>query len=222
MALWGCEQVEEDVAPVRFTSFKLYDDLLYVYNTKDSRVYCAVNDTVEVYEKITYNQPVHGELYPNYANDNPDIMGYRPKPGYVGLDSATYEVCSGGTCKTATIRFVVEAPPFSDPYQCQTKLMADTLITTKNKPGEIRIFLNDIICMYPNSNWSAKFMGPANGTMQHMNYWEGVKNEVLIYHPKRNFVGEDTYTYRVYPYGDEGEHAANYQEVSVKIIVKER
>ncbi|MBF8962117.1 hypothetical protein I0P70_02570 [Pontibacter sp. FD36] len=222
LSLWGCEQVYEDVAPISFTNFKLNDDLLYVYNTKDSRVYSAVNDTVVVYDKITYNQPVHGELYPNYANDNPDIMGYKPKPGYVGLDSATYEVCSGGVCKTATIRFVVEAPQFSDPNDCETILVEDVLETTVNTPKEIRIFLNDVICYYPNENWTVKFWGPNNGTMQVMNYWEGVKNDVLIYRPNKNFVGEDIYTYRVYPRGDVGIHADDYQEVNVKITVKSR
>ncbi|MFD3001840.1 hypothetical protein ACFS7Z_15810 [Pontibacter toksunensis] len=222
LGLCGCEEVEEDVAPVTFTNFKLNDDLLYVYNTKDSRVYSAVNDTVEIYDKITYNQPVHGELYPNYAHDNEKIMGYKPAPGYVGLDSATYEVCSGGICKTAMIRFVVEAPPFSDPYMCQTLLTADTLVTTRNQSKAIRVFLNDVICFYPNSSWAVKFMGPDNGKMDHMNYWEGVKNEVFIYRPNKNFVGEDTFTYRVYPHGDDGPNSTDYQEVNVKIIVKDK
>jgi hypothetical protein len=221
-SLWGCEQVYEDVVPISFTNFKLHDDLLYVYNTKDSRVYSAVNDTVAVYDKITYSQPVHGQLYPNYANDNPDILGYKPKPGYVGLDSATYEVCSGGVCKTATIRFVVEAPLFSDPNQCETILGEDVLETTVNTPKAIRIFLNDVICYYPNESWLVKFWGPDNGTMQHINYFEGLKNEIFVYHPKKNFVGEDRYTYRVYPRGDVGPHAADYHEVTVRITVKDR
>ncbi|WP_162054281.1 hypothetical protein [Pontibacter pamirensis] len=223
LALWGCEQMEEDVVPVTFTNFKLNDDLLYVYNTKDSRVYSAVNDTVEIYDKITYSQPVHGELYPNYANDNEKIMGYKPEPGYVGLDSATYEICSGGVCKIAKIKFVVEAPPFSDLYMCQTKLVADTLIVKKNSKGEIRIFLNDIICFYPNSNWAFKtIVSPANGIMDIMNYWEGVKNEVFIYRPNRNFVGEDIFTYRVYPRGQDELGSTDYEEVSVKIIVEDK
>ncbi|MEJ8801983.1 Ig-like domain-containing protein [Pontibacter sp. H249] len=217
LTLWGCEHVESDVLPSHFTDFKLHDDLLYVYNDRDSRVFSAVNDTVAVYDKITYSQPVHGQLYPNYANDNPNIMGYKPKPGYVGTDSLTYEVCSGGTCKTATIRLVVESRP--DPTQCQLNIVADTVITTRNKPKAFRMFLNDEICYGPNG-FAVKYMGPEHGTMKHIDYIEGLKNIIQVYHPKKNFLGEDTYTYRVYPNGWNGEYANDYQEVQVKIIVQ--
>ncbi|PRY12421.1 hypothetical protein CLV24_108165 [Pontibacter ummariensis] len=218
LALWGCEQVEEDVAPVSFTNFKLNDDLLYVYNDQDSRVWSAVNDTVEVYEKITYSQPVHGEIYPNYANDSEKIMGYKPKPGYVGLDSLTYEVCNGGTCKTAKIKLVVDNRP--DFTNCTFQLGADSIITTVNKPSKgVRLFLNDSICK-GTYNFGTKYWHPENGVIKTVDYFEGEKNILYVYYPNKNFRGEDSFTYRVYPNGWDGENANYYQEVKVKIVVK--
>ena len=212
----ACDQFEEDVVPVSFGGdLKIHPDDLYVYNNKTSRVHSEANDTIVSFDKKTYSAPLHGTLVPNFDGIE-GTMGYRPNPGFTGMDSLTYQVCSGQTCKTAKIRFFVEEP--LDRNNCTTRLEPDFVTTKRGKSVEIRYFLNDVIC--PSGNISVNYGQPGNGTMRAINYFEGWKNEVWIYTPEKGFVGMDSFKYKVYPNGYNGTNPDEYLEVEVRIKVE--
>ncbi|MBC5994565.1 Ig-like domain-containing protein [Pontibacter cellulosilyticus] len=212
----ACDQFEEDVVPVSFGGdLKIHPDNLYVYNNKTSRVHSEANDTIVSFDKKTYSTPINGTLVANFDGIE-GTMGYRPNPGFVGTDSLTYQVCSGQTCKTAKIKLIVEEPV--DPANCTTTIQPDFVKTKRDKPVEIRMFVNDIIC--PSPSVAAYYNAPSRGTVRYVNYFEGWKNDVWIYTPAKGFVGVDSFTYKFYPNGYTGSSTDKYLEAEVRITVE--
>lgn len=212
----ACDQFEEDVMPITFGGdLRVNPDVLYLYNNKTSRLHSAANDTIISFDKITYSAPKNGVLVPNFDGVE-GTMGYRPNPGFVGTDSLTYQVCSGQTCKSAKIKFFVREP--LDPMNCTTTVAPDFVTTKAGKPKEIRIYLNDRICAF--GNISTSLGQPSNGTLGHYSYYEGYDNDVLIYTPDKGFKGTDSFKYKVYPRGYNGNNPNEYLEAEVRITVE--
>ncbi|MDX5419613.1 MAG: hypothetical protein LPK09_10385 [Hymenobacteraceae bacterium] len=220
LALWGCEQVEEDVIPISFQEFKLYPDELYMINLNDVELGWGterrkivltpmVNYSLKSKATLTYGQPKNGKLSTDCWGQAGSTC-YQPNDGFYGTDSLTYTVCSDQVCKTETIRIHVERVP--DPGNCVKSLGADFLETSVNTPGEIKIFANDEFC--DQLPYAPVIQNPEHGTIRFYDYMGSYKNTTFIYYPKKNFVGEDSFTYRVHWFGQDAE------DVRVKITVK--
>ncbi|MFD2247471.1 Ig-like domain-containing protein [Pontibacter ruber] len=214
LLLWGCDKTEEDVIPRSFQEFTLYPDDIYTFNSNSdwiNRLDPLANDSVKAQVKVTYSQPQHGQLLPEF--DGPGTMGYKPNNDFYGIDSFTYTVCTSEICKSETIRMIVEKP--YDPATCTTLLAPDSLETTKNTFKGIRIFENDRICF--NDSYGGNYIEkPVKGTFRTIEYSGSYKNTIYVYYPPKDYVGEDSFRYRVYTSRDR----STYQEIIVKVTVK--
>ena len=214
VALGACDQETDDILPKSFQQFNLYPDQIYIFNGNSSwitRLDPLANDSVKTEVSVTYDQPRNGQLFPGY--DGPGTMGYKPNNDFYGIDSLNYTVCTLEICKTEKIKLIVEEP--LDPATCVTMLRADSLETTRNKFKGIRIFENDIICL--NDDFGGSYIEkPVKGTFNTIQYSGSYKNTIYVYYPPKDFVGEDSFRYRVYTSRDR----SNYQEIIVKVTVK--
>ncbi|MFD2515561.1 Ig-like domain-containing protein [Pontibacter locisalis] len=214
MLMAGCDDAIEDIVPASFNDFKLFPDEIYTFNSNNGwilRLDPLANDSLKTEAVVTYSQPVNGELFPNF--DGPGTMGYKPKNNYFGLDSLTYTVCTKDLCKTEKITLIVEQP--FDPVTCVTSLAPDSLETTRNTPKGIRIFLNDIVC-YNDKYGGTEIRSPEKGTFNTIDYSGSYKNTIYMYYPPKNFVGQDSFRYKVYTSRDR----STFQEIVVKVTVK--
>lgn len=203
----SCDKIGDDVLPVKIQDFRLYPDDIYTFGGL-IRLDPLNNDSLKVNVKVTYSQPQHGTL----ELDQDGSMLYLSDVDFLGTDSLEYTVCSAQLCKSEKIRLYVESPP--DPETCVTSLGADSLETTKNTPKGIRIFMNDIIC--PMSGTSV--FAPEKGTFKTIDYSGSYKNTTYVYYPPKDFVGEDSFRYRIHP--DPSDFYGNYIEMVVKVTVK--
>jgi hypothetical protein len=204
----SCDKVTDDILPISFQDFQLYPDEIYLFNGNSGslvRMDPLGNDSLKSSAKVTFTQPVHGKLSIQPDGDT----YYTPDNDFYGTDSLIYTVCSPNICKSEKIRLVVEKP--YDPNNCTNFLGADSLETTKNTPASIRIFMNDIIC--------SGFVGrsiykPEKGFFKTVEYSGSYKNTIYIYYPPKDFVGEDTFKYRIHP------DPANFDKVYLEMVVK--
>lgn len=214
LALGSCDQETEDVLPRSFQEFHLYPDDIYIFNSNSdwiNRLDPLANDSVKTEVIVTYDQPRHGQLL--YEFDGPGTMGYQPNNDFYGVDSLNYTVCTSEICKTEKIRLIVEKP--YDKATCVTTLGADSLETTRNVSKGIRIFENDIICF--NDDFGGQYIEkPQKGTFKTIEYSGSYKNTIYVYYPPKDYVGEDSFRYRVYTSRDQ----SVYQEMIVKVTVK--
>ncbi|WP_242929198.1 cadherin-like domain-containing protein [Pontibacter vulgaris] len=213
LLLWGCDTATSDVLPSFFREFKLYADEIYTFNSNNDyilRLDPLVNDSIKAEVNVTYSQPLHGRLLPEF--DGPGTMGYKPNQNFYGADSLEYTVCLNNDCQTEKIKLIVEQP--YDPATCQTQLNGETLETTKNTSKQLRIFLNDVIC-YSTIGGIAVYK-PEKGTFEEIQYAGSYKNTIYVYIPPKDFVGEDSFRYRVYTTRD----YTTYQEIVVPVTVR--
>lgn len=214
VAFGGCDQEEDDILPRSFQEFSLYPDQIYIFNDNGSwitRLDPLANDSIKTEVNVTYDQPQKGQLVPDY--DGPGTMGYKPNINFYGVDSLNYTVCNAELCKTEKIKLIVEES--FDQASCVTMLRADSLETTKNTFKGIWIFENDIICY--NDDYGGTYIEkPIKGTFKTINYSGSYKNTIYVYYPPKDFVGEDSFRYRVYTSRDR----SVYQEIIVKVTIK--
>ncbi len=214
LMLWGCDKTSDDVIPISFQEFKLYPDDIFIVNSNSdwiTRLDPLSNDSVKTEVTVTYTQPLHGDLFPEF--DGPGTMGYKPDPDFIGIDSLEYTVCGGEICTTEKIRLIVEKP--NDPTTCQTVLVGETLETTVNTSKQLRIFENDIVC-YNDTYGGTTIYSPEKGTFETIDYSGSYKNTIYVYYPPKDYVGEDSFRYRVYTSRDR----STYQEAIVRVTIK--
>ncbi|MBB6612699.1 hypothetical protein H7F15_16775 [Pontibacter sp. Tf4] len=215
LLLWSCDKTTDDVLPASFKQFQLYPDDIYIINANSdwiNRLDVLANDSVKVQVDVTYTEPLHGDLHPEF--DGPGTMGYKPHTDFAGLDSLYYTVCVGKDCQTEKVRLIVEKP--GDPNECKTVLGQDSLTTKKNTPGQVRIFLNDTICFGENYGGNS-IESPRLGTFETIEYSGSYKNTIYVYYPPKDYVGQDSFRYRVYTSRDR----STYEEVIVTVTVTE-
>ncbi|MDJ1470811.1 Ig-like domain-containing protein [Xanthocytophaga flava] len=203
--LGGCT-TPEDIIPGSSNNFELYEDDVYAFGGGGIiRMDPLGNDSLKTAVTVTFGQPRHGTLSIEPDGDT----YYKPENGFFGTDSLTYEACSESTCKTQKIRLHIEVP--LDPNNCTNVVVADSLQTTRNTPKGIRIFENDIICPMAGRSVYA----PQLGTFRTIEYAGSYKNTIYVYQPPKDFTGEDSFRYRVYP----DQNYNTYLEVIVKVKV---
>jgi len=214
LLLWSCDTINDDVIPNFFKEFKLYPDEIYTINDNGDyilRLDPLANDSIKTEVNVTYSQPKHGRLLPEF--DGPGTMGYKPEQSFLGTDSLTYTVCVNQNCQTEKIKLFVEVP--QDPAVCETILRGESLETTINTPKQIRIFLNDVIC-YNNTYGGTTIYKPEKGTFRTIDYAGSYKNTIYEYIPPKDYVGEDSFKYRVYTAQDR----SVYQEITVPVTIR--
>ena len=199
------------MVPISFQEFQLLTDEVYSYKDRTIELYPLLNDSLRTEFTLSYNNPAVGELVPDINGEG--TMGYKPLAGYAGLDSLTYQVCTESTCKTAKIRLIIESP--ADPTNCTTMLQGESVETKVNTPIEIRPFMNDVLC------FEYMFGGisvdqPEHGVFYTVQYNEHPKSWIYIYHPNKNFRGQDEIRYRYYT----NPNLSTYIEATAKITVR--
>jgi hypothetical protein len=203
--------VTDDVLPLSFQDFQLNPDEVYLINANNgwkNRMDPLVNDSLKMNVKVSFSKPYHGKLSVEADGDT----YYTIDENYIGPDSLTYTVCSTEKCKSEKMRLFIEAP--LDPNNCTTVLGADSLETTKNTSASIRVFMNDIVCPVT----GISFFAPVRGTFEMIQYPGSLKNYLYVYHPPKNYTGEDSFRYRVHP--DPNNFDKVYLEMVVKVKVK--
>ncbi len=193
----SCDQEDGDKLPISFQEFKTFPDEIYTLKNGGTWGYFTlqplVNDSIKTEVTITYGQPAHGQLTAG-CNGQPE-MCYVFKPNYVGDDSLTYTVCSDKICKTEKILIHVEEPLTAS--ECISELKPDSLETTMNTPKEIKIFANDILFCPDGSSYGPIVVQPQHGSLRYYDYGgTSYKSVTFIYTPHRNYVGDDSFTYR--------------------------
>ncbi|MGV3586061.1 MAG: hypothetical protein ACO1OF_03575 [Adhaeribacter sp.] len=207
--LGGCDTYESDVVPLSFQQFELKRDSAFTYNRKEATdwpllINPLANDSLKVKATVTYGEPRHGKII---QEDN--YVYYEHELNYVGLDSLTYQVCTENICKTEKIIFVIE--PRLDPNNCTTRLTPFTVETLKNTSVDIRVHRKDIICP---TTGSRMYYKPQLGNYGDYHYSGSPKATVMVYYPPKDFVGDDTFRYRIYT------DNTNYLENIITIRVK--
>ncbi|MEJ8756908.1 hypothetical protein WG947_07880 [Pontibacter sp. H259] len=214
LLLWSCDTVSDDVLPNFFKEFKLYPDEIYTVNSNSGfilRLDPLANDSIKTEVNVTYSQPENGELLPDF--DGPGTMGYEPHDGFFGIDNLTYTVCVDKSCQTENIKLIVETP--QDPATCVTVLHGETLETTVNTSRQLRIFLNDVIC-YNSTYGGTTIYKPEKGTFETIEYAGSYKNTIYVYIPPKDYIGQDSFKYRVYTNPDR----SVYQEITVPVTIR--
>ena len=209
--LTSCDTYEADVVPISFQEFELKRDTAFTVMGTDPVnefpliIWPLANDSLKIKATVTYGQPRHGRVF----QDTIGHVYYERESNYVGLDSITYQVCGENSCKTEKLIIIVE--PRLDPTNCTTRLTPYTIETLKNTSVEIRVHRKDIIC--PLSPQQSYFK-PQLGTFASYPYSGSSKSIVFVYYPPKDFVGDDTFRYRIYT------DNTNYLENTIPIRVK--
>ncbi|KAA3440287.1 Ig-like domain-containing protein [Rufibacter hautae] len=211
---WSCDQEVGDELPLSFQQFSIYSDEMY---TSEGGVFeklilsPLVNDSIKTEVTIKYSQPARGQLTSDCYGEKK--MCYVYEKGYIGDDSLTYTVCSDKICKTEKILLHIEER--LDPSRCITKLGKDSLETTMNTPKEIKPFANDILFCADGSSYGPIVVQPQHGTLRFYDYGgTSYKSVTFIYTPNRNYVGDDSFTYRA------NIGSNRYEDMQVKVKVK--
>lgn len=183
--------MEKDIIPNNFKQIQLRSDEIYIYNggsAYGTRLDPLLNDSIKVAVDVSYSSPTSGVIT---FIDNEGWF-YKPDENFFGEDNFTYTACHGTECETASIKLYVEHP--LDVNTCVSELVGENVVTSKNQPVEIRVFINDMICPFAGSGINS----PQKGTFNYYSYAGGFKNTVYIYYPPKDFVGTDQFTYRVF------------------------
>jgi gliding motility-associated-like protein len=165
----------------------------------------ASNDTVNVFINTTaftnvltndtsyLDNPMTASLFPGSTTDlgtmtisGDGTVAYTPNPNAMGIDTVQYIVCEDahpGTCDIGVITFIIsdanELEAVTDDYQTQvnTAIFGDLTL------NDINAFGHDLI--------TELAVAPSNGTVM-------VNSDgTFTYTPNLNFVGFDTYLYKV-------------------------
>jgi len=144
------------------------------------------NATLGTPVKLT--NPTNGTV-----SQNPDgTFVYTPNANFTGTDKFTYRICDNGTpslCDTATVTInVVPVIAGNNPPVA----VDDANVTTKNTPVSGTVAANDSDVDNTAAQLTyAKVTNPTNGTV--------VQNAdgTYTYTPNTNYVGSDSYTYKV-------------------------
>lgn len=192
LTTWACSVADpEDVAPGELAEFRLNPDNIYIFNAGTSsavRLDPLLNDSIKVALTITYSRPENGKI------EFIDKEGwfYTPDVDFFGVDEIIYTGCYRTTCKSATIRMIVEEP--FDPETCEFEINGEDIETPMDTPVEILIFGNDVICRY----MGMSVFSPEHGTFNTYSYSGNYKNTVYIYQPPKGFTGTDRFKYRIF------------------------
>ncbi|EMR00723.1 Ig-like domain-containing protein [Cesiribacter andamanensis] len=194
-SLGGCDLEEDDFAPESFEEFTLYPDEIWCYNGNTpnepaARLDMLRNDSIKVAVTVSFGAVRNGRL---------EVMGdgdtyYFPNQDFYGTDSLKYTVCSSRSCKTETARFIVERPV--DPATCVTEIRDEQVETTRNQWVDVRVHANDQLCIF--AYVSQSYYAPQLGTYEDVSQSGGYKNIVIRYYPPRDYVGQDSFRYRMY------------------------
>ncbi len=206
----GCDTETRDIVPKAYEQFELYEDDIYAFNGGGIiRLDPLGNDSLKTAVTVTFGQPLHGTLTVEADGDT----YYKPEAAFFGTDSLAYTACSGAVCQTEKIRLHIEKP--LDPNNCTSAVGADSLVTTRNTAKGIRIFMNDVLCPMAGKSVFA----PQKGTFKTIEYAGSYKNTIYMYYPPKDFVGQDSFRYRIHP--DPANYDRVYLEVVVKVTVRE-
>ena len=167
-------------------------DEIYLYGNTDSeygvRLDPLLNDSIKVQVDVSYTTPKHGII--RFIQD--EGWFYKPDQNFFGVDNLDYTVCYQSNCLSAPITLYVEEPV--DPTNCTYEIHGETVETKKDQPIAIRIFANDIVCLYQGSGLSS----PAKGQFTAYSYSGSFKNITYVYYPPKGYVGTDKFTYRLF------------------------
>ncbi|MCF7455382.1 tandem-95 repeat protein [Vibrio sp. A1-1] len=144
----------------------------------------AVNDTFEGTDKVVSldadNSPKNGTVIVN----NNGTVTYTPDDNYVGTDSFTYIVTSGGVSESTTVN--VDVTPVNDAPVAKD----DTEITDEDTPVTIDVLPNDSDVDGDKLSIESASVPKEQGTVE-------VVNGKLVFTPAENFNGDAEITYIV-------------------------
>jgi hypothetical protein len=129
-------------------------------------------------------------------NGTPDIKDdrvvYTPKSGYMGLDTFEYTVCAvPGKCGTASVTARVGPTPGPLPMAFE-----DNVSTIMNMSIDIDVLAND--SGIPTKGGSITLTKPTHGALFISDKGTpDIIDDVMIYKPKNDFVGVDTFSYTI-------------------------
>ncbi len=153
----------------------------------------ATNDTdPNAGQLLTYSNtssPVNGTLL---FNPN-GTFTYVPMLGFVGSDSFTYKVCDNGSpvmCSNATVYLTIIDPTVTQPANTLPIALDDNSTTPKGVAVVIPVKANDTYTAGILGNPTA-ITTPLNGSVITN------ANGTMTYTPTANFVGIDTYKYKI-------------------------
>lgn len=174
--------------PVSENQMRLASDDIYLY-TEGSGTAVRLDPTL--------NDSIHGETHVSFGTASSGEITfvenegwfYKPDPGFLGTDTFIYTVCSSHVCASETIRMHVEE------YlpNCNFELYDEQVITQKDTPIEIRVFMNDTACNYQGMD----LFSPDKGTFATYSYSGSFKNIVYVYYPPKGFSGTDHFRYKL-------------------------
>jgi hypothetical protein len=157
------------------------------------------NDDALTAEKVT--DPSNGTLTAFGADGS---FTYQPEPGFRGTDSFTYKANDGeDDSNVATVTIRVEGPPVAndDSY---THLGSDTALSVPASG----VLTNDTDFGNPFPLYAWAVTGPSNGTLTAFG-----SNGSFTYQPNEDFVGTDSFTYKV----SDGEYSSNVATVTITV-----
>lgn len=206
--LSSCDEDALDTLPDSYFMIQLNPDDIYMYssgaNPTAVRLDPLLNDSIKVDVSISYSQPSFGTI--SFVQN--EGWFYKPNPNFFGLDNITYTVCYEDECWSASITMYVE--PLPDPATCSFAIVGEEIVTDKNAPIGIHIFLNDTVCPYQGSGvWA-----PEKGKFEAYSYSGNYKNFVYVYYPPLNFTGTDRFKYRLFT--ADGGFLETYCTITVK------
>jgi hypothetical protein len=195
LALTSCdekfEEIAFDVPPKSFKNILLNPDHIYLYNHENLeegvRLDPLVNDSIKVEVTISFSTPSFGAIQ-FIANEG---WFYKPNANYYGQDNITYTVCYKNDCHTSNITLYVEEP--FDPNTCTFDVQGESVTTSVDQPIAIRIFSNDVVCIYRGMS----VFKPTYGNFNTYSYSGNYKNIVYVYYPPKGFKGVDQFIYKV-------------------------
>ena len=153
--------------------------------SKDITLKASDPDTDDILQFSINNEPQNGQL--GEINQESDIVTYTPNKGYIGPDTFTYKVNDGtADSNSAVVTVTVSAPPNSIP-----NAVDKSVTTTFNSPVGIALEATD---ENVDDELTATIVTqPENGTLGEINQTNGI----VTYTPNLDFVGTDTFTYKV-------------------------
>ncbi len=152
------------------------------------------------------SEPHHGEVLPNDWNS----LLYQPDEDYYGGDFFYYSICEGVSCDTAMIR--LEVIPVND----SPTINEDTVVTFVNLLAVIDVLGND------HDDPDHGTIDPHSLQLGHPSHGEAFLDTtsfLIIYVPDPDFVGVDSFLYRVC---DEGPGEPSCGEAMVTIKVRDK
>jgi hypothetical protein len=169
------------------------DDAMVVVKNGSIISTVATNDfdpnTGQVLNYINISNPANGTLS---FNSNGTFL-YIPNTGFVGNDSFMYRVCDNGNpvmCSNAMVYFTVVDPTVVVSPNVLPVALGDNATTPVNTPVVITVKSNDTY-LGGSLGLPAAITSPSNGIV----VTNG--NGTMTYTPNANFVGIDSYSYRV-------------------------